>query len=182
MNTTVLRILIFAMLVGFCPVPVSDFLLGIGFAPVSFVLFQIGSGFVSYASPLYLIYLAEVVLYMAVFWFIAGRVTRIPPLPRRLLGTALLAASILLWFAPIHIPIEHGIGEQKPLAALFAEEYNRFQFERSLQKPPEPIIHRTQEGIVHIQKVTPQIESMQTARPELVQQSAAGKKVHRTDE
>ncbi len=182
MKTTALRILIFTLLVGFCPVPVSDFLVGIGFAPVSFVLFGIGLGFASLPDLLHLIYLVESVLYMAVFWFIAGRVTHMAPRSRSLLGAALLAGSILLWYAPIHSRIEQGIGEQKPLAMLFVDEYNQFQFQRALQMPVEPKIYKPQEGMVPTVTVPPRIESMQTAHPGVVQQPAAKKTKQRIEE
>ncbi len=182
MKPTLPRILIFALLVGLCPVPVSDFLIGIGFAPISFVLFWIGLGFFRFPDPLHLIYLVESVLYMAVFWFIAGRVTRMAPRPRGLLGAALLAGSILLWYAPIHSRIEQGIGEQKPLAVLFVDEYHQFQFQRALQMPVEPKIYKPQEGMVPTVAVPPRIESMQTARPDVVQQPAAKKTKQRIEE
>ena len=182
MKPTLVRILIFALLVGLCPVPVSDFLIGIGFAPVSFVLFWIGLGFVSFPDPLHLIYLMETVLYLALFWFLAGRVSIMSPRPRRLLAAALLAGSIPLWFSPIHIRIEQATGKEKPLAALFADEYKRFRDLRALRMPAEPMIYRPPQDSVHTRTVAPQIQSKSTVRPEVVQQPALEVTVERNDD
>ncbi len=182
LTPTMLRILIVALLVGFCPVPVSDFMIGIGFAPVCFVLFWIGLELVSYPSPLYLIYLVEAVLYMALFWLLAGGVRAMPPRGRGLAGAAVLAVSVLLWLAPIHIRIERGIGAQKPLAALFEYEYLRFQDLRAMQRTADMTIYRPPPGTVHTRAVAPQIQSKPTVHQGVVQQSAAEVTVPRTDE
>jgi hypothetical protein len=181
MKPTILRILIFTMLVGLWPVPVSDFLIGFGFAPVSFVLFWIGLELVGFASLLHLIYLVEAALYLALFGFLAGRVAVMPPRSRGLLSAALLMGTILLWFAPVHIRIEQGIGEEKPLAALFTEEYNRFRFRRAPQRPEEAMIYHPPPGTLPTVTVAPRIESTQPARPGVVEQPAAGEKRSRIE-
>lgn len=177
-----LQILIFTLLVGLLPVPVSDFFVGIGFAPVTFVLFWISLELASSPSLLYLIYLVEAVLYIALFWFLAGRVAIMPPRPRLLLATALLAGAIPLWFAPIHCRIEQGIGEQKPLTVLFAEEYDRFQDLRAMQRTEDITIYQPPQGTVHTRTVAPQMQSKPTVHQGVVQQPAAEVTVPRADE
>lgn len=119
---------------------------------------------------------------MGLFWVLAGWVANVPPLSRRLLAVAMVAGSIPLWFAPIHCRIEQGIGEQKPLAAIFSEEYDRFKELRALRMPPEPKIYRPPQGKVHTRTGAPQIQSKPTVRPGVDQQPDAEVTVPRPDE
>ncbi len=182
MNPKLLRIMVFTLLVGFCPVPVSDFLIGFGFAPVSFVAFWIALELVSFASLLHLIYLVEAVIYMALFWFLAGRMALMAPRWRGLTATALLAGSVLLWLAPIHIRIEQGVGEEKQLATLFGDEYHRFQDLRAPHRPEDAMIYQPPPGTVHTRTIAPQTDSRPTNRPGVVQRPAAEAAVPRADE
>ena len=147
-------------------------MIGIGFAPVSFVLFWFRLELASFTSPLYLIYLVEAVIYMALFWFLAGQVTAMPPLSRRLITVAMVAGSIPLWLTPIHCRIVQGIGGQKPLATLFADEYKHFHDLRTMQRTEDMTIHRPPPSTVHTRTVARKIESKPKVNQRVVQQRA----------
>lgn len=122
---SIYKYILLILLILFCPVFVTDFMVGAGFAPVSYILFYS----ILWFDPIMIIYVAECLMYVLLFnkllsLLLPANCTQI----RVYLITGVIASGmIVLSILPIHSRISHGDTHQYSLRKLFVHEHNNWQ-------------------------------------------------------
>ena len=118
----IIRRVLLVILVIFCPVLTTDFMVAGGITPISYIVFYS----VIWFHPLMLIYLFEAFIYLVIFNFFLRFLFKYLNNRKSYFVTLYLIFLILIIISlfPTYIELAHNPGESKNIISLFSDEYN----------------------------------------------------------